>query len=100
MKFRQDIYEIVKQIPKGKVITYKQIGKLLNSKAYQAIGQALKNNPNPKIIPCHRVIKSNRDIGGYFGHINDMTSNKKIGLLLSEGVKIENGKVNKNCVIL
>ena len=98
--FRQRIYEIVKTIPKGKVMTYKRIGDKLGSKAYQAIGQALKNNPDPKNIPCHRVIKSNGDIGGYFGHIDDDLSKKKEELLLNEGVKIVNGKVDMNCVIL
>jgi methylated-DNA-[protein]-cysteine S-methyltransferase len=100
MNFRQRVYEVVKNIPKGKVMTYKKVGDKLNSKAYQAIGQALRNNPDPKNIPCHRVIKNNGEIGGYFGHIDDDLSKKKEELLKSEGVKIVNGKVDKNCVIL
>jgi len=94
--FYRKVYEVVKNIPKGKVMTYKQIGEKLNSKAYQAIGQALRNNPDPKSIPCHRVIKSNGEIGGYFGHIDDNLSKKKEKLLRNEGVKITNGKVDKN----
>lgn len=100
MSFSQKVYEIVKNIPYGKVMTYKQIGEKLGSKAYQAIGQVLKNNPDPNNIPCHRVIKSNGQIGGYFGHIDDEISKIKTDLLLSEGVKIVNGKIDKNCVIL
>ena len=100
MNFSQKVYKIVKNIPKGKVMTYKQIGEKMGSKAFQAIGQVLKNNPDPKNIPCHRVIKINRVIGGYFGHIDDNISNKKVELLLSEGVIINNGKVDINCVIL
>lgn len=96
MDFKQRVYKIVKTIPKGNVMTYKQVGEILNSKAYRAIGQALKNNPDPKNIPCHRVIKSNGEIGGYFGHIDDDLSKKKAELLQSEGVKIVNGKVDKN----
>ena len=84
MNFRQKVYEIVKTIPVGKVITYKQIGNKLDPRSYQAIGQELKNNPNPMDIPCHRMI----------------ISNKKIELLLNEGIKIENEIVYKNCVIL
>lgn len=98
--FYRKVYEVVKNIPKGKVMTYKQVGKRLNSKAYRAIGQALKNNPDPKNIPCHRVIKSNGEIGGYFGHIDDDVSKEKAELLQNEGVKIVNGKVDKNWVIL
>ncbi len=93
MNFREKVYEIVKNIPKGKVMTYKQVGEKMNSKAYQAIGQALKNNPDPKSIPCHRVIKSNGEIGGYFGHIDDDLTKKKEELLKDEGIKIVNGKV-------
>lgn len=99
-KFGQQVYEIVKTIPKGKVMTYKQVGERINSKAYRAIGQALKNNPDPKTVPCHRVIKSNGEIGGYFGHIDDCISKQKEELLKNEGVKILNGKVDRSCVIL
>jgi len=91
--FRQRVYEVVKNIPRGKVMTYRQIGEKMNSKAYQAIGQALKNNPDPSNIPCHRVIRSSGEIGGYFGHIDDDLSKKKEELLKDEGVKIVNGKV-------
>ncbi len=100
MSFKQDVYDIVRKIPTGKVMTYKQIGEKLESKAYQAIGQVLKNNPDPIKIPCHRVVKSNRELGGYFGHIHDNTAKKKENILKSEGVVIVNGKVDINCVIL
>lgn len=93
MKFNEKVYEIVKDIPKGKVMTYKQVAEKLNSKAYRAVGQALKNNPNPEYIPCHRVIRSDRKIGGYFGHIDDYLSKEKEEKLISEGVKIKQGKV-------
>jgi len=53
----------------------------------------LKNNPDPERIPCHRVIKNNREIGGYFGHIDDYLSKEKEKKLKSEGVRIENGKI-------
>lgn len=100
MKFNQKVYEIVKNIPKGKVMTYKSVAGKLNSKAYRAVGNALRKNPDPNNIPCHRVVKSDRKIGGYFGHIDDYLSKQKEEKLIDEGVKIENGKVNKVCVIL
>ncbi|MDD4106668.1 MAG: MGMT family protein [Candidatus Shapirobacteria bacterium] len=100
MSFKQDVYDVVRKIPIGKVMTYKRVGEKLGSKAYQAIGQVLKNNPDPKNIPCHRVIKSNREIGGYFGHTGDIIAKKKENLLKIEGVRIVNGKVDINCVIL
>lgn len=100
MNFNQKVYEIVKNIPKGKVMTYKSVAKKLGSIAYRAVGNALKNNPDPKQIPCHRVVKSNFVIGGYFGHIDDYLSKEKEDKLKSEGVKIKNRKVSKVCVIL
>lgn len=86
MKFADRVYEIVKTIPKGKVMTYKEIANKLDCKAYRAVGQALKNNPDPSKIPCHRVIKSNGKIGGYFGKTKGKNIREKIGLLKSEGV--------------
>lgn len=49
----------------GETTSYKQLGYLLNSKAYQAIGTALKRNHLLIVVPCHRVIKSNNQIGNY-----------------------------------
>ena len=90
MDFSQKVYQITKKIPRGKVTTYKQIAKKLNTKAYQAVGTALKKNHNPK-IPCHRVIKSNLEVGGFNKGIKN-----KIKLLKKEGIRITNNKINKN----
>ena len=81
-------YELLCQIPKGKVSTYKEIAKKMNSKAYRAIGSLIGKNPNAPKVPCHRVVASNGDLGGYaFG------LDKKIKLLKDEDVLVENGKV-------
>ena len=93
MKFREKVYKIVEKIPKGKVMTYKQVAERLRSKAYRAVGQALRNNPDTLKTPCHRVIKSNGNIGGYFGKIDQKSIKNKIKLLESEGVMIEKGKI-------
>ncbi len=79
----------MKKIPKGKVLTYKKIAKLAGSpRAWRAVGNILNKNPNLKLIPCHRVIKSNGRIGGYkYG------TKKKIALLKKEGIIIKNGKI-------
>lgn len=53
MKFNERVWDIVKKIPKGKVTTYKEIAKAMNTKAYQAIGNALNKNPYcPYIFRC------------------------------------------------
>lgn len=71
--FSRDVINIVINIPFGQTITYSDIAKKLNSKAYRAIGNILRKNPLPLIIPCHRVIKKNGKIGGYMG-TNDENS--------------------------
>ncbi len=53
-------------IPLGEVRTYKWVAqKAGNAKAYRAVGQILKKNPLPLIIPCHRVVASGGKLGGY-----------------------------------
>jgi len=64
--FAKKVYKVVLKIPLGEVRTYKWIAKKIgHPQAYRAVGQVLKNNPYPLIIPCHRVIASNGCIGGY-----------------------------------
>lgn len=64
--FQKKVWQEVLKIPYGETRSYKDIAiNINNSKAYRAVGTAIKNNPIPIIIPCHRVIKSNKDIGNY-----------------------------------
>jgi O-6-methylguanine DNA methyltransferase len=64
--FAKKVYKIVLSIPLGEVRTYKWVAKKCGKpKAYRAVGQILKNNPYPLIIPCHRVISGNQGLGGY-----------------------------------
>ena len=63
--FSDKVYALCKKIPKGKVTTYKIIAKKLKTKAYRAVGNALNKNKTPIKIPCHRVVSSDRSIGGY-----------------------------------
>jgi methylated-DNA-[protein]-cysteine S-methyltransferase len=60
----------------------------MNSKAYRAVGTAMKNNPNAPQVPCHRVVNNDGRIGEYAYGIE-----KKIELLKTEGINVVNGKV-------
>lgn len=63
--FSQKVLEVVKKIPRGKVLTYQEVAKRAGSpKAFRAVGNILNKNFDPQ-IPCHRVIRSDRKIGGY-----------------------------------
>jgi O-6-methylguanine DNA methyltransferase len=65
VSFRERVYAVVKKIPRGKTLTYKQVAKLAGSpNAYRAVGNILNNNFDPT-IPCHRVIRSDGKTGGY-----------------------------------
>ena len=86
--FSEKIYDLCKKIPKGRISTYKEIAKKLNTKAYRAIGNSLNKNPYSPIVPCHRVINSNGKIGGFAAGIKN-----KIKLLEKEGVKIKENKI-------
>lgn len=86
--FQSQVYKIAKKIPKGKIMSYGEIAKMLKTSP-RAVGQALKRNPY-KSVPCHRVIMSSGKIGGYRGKKN---SRKKIKLLKAEGIKIKGEKV-------
>ncbi|MHA2039441.1 MAG: methylated-DNA--[protein]-cysteine S-methyltransferase, partial [Promethearchaeota archaeon] len=52
---------------RGEITTYSDIGTMIDSKAYRAIGNILRKNPLPLIIPCHRVLRKNGEIGGFMG---------------------------------
>jgi methylated-DNA-[protein]-cysteine S-methyltransferase len=76
------VYNIVAHIPEGKVTTYGDIARALgHPRASRLIGRILNKNPNPILTPCHRVIKSNGNIGGYaFGKARKKELLKKEGL--------------------
>ena len=79
---------MVKEIPKGKALRYREVAKLAGSpRAWRAVGNTLNKNKDPK-IPCHRVIRSDERVGGY----NKGKSNK-IALLQQEGVRINKGRI-------
>lgn len=84
-QFRNQIFQLLSQIPKGKVVSYAQIAHQLDCKAYRAVAQVLKSNPNPIEIPCHRVVNASGKLGGYFGNSNESLILKK-DMLEEEGV--------------
>jgi len=82
----QDVYVLLSKIPSGKVSTYGDIARALgHPKAARAIGRIIANNPNPISIPCHRVVKSSGEIGG-FAYGEQM----KREILEKEGIKFQN----------
>jgi methylated-DNA-[protein]-cysteine S-methyltransferase len=89
-EFQAKVLKLVAMVPEGKVATYKELARAMgNPRAYRAVANALARNPFPVKIPCHRVVRSNDEVGGYrFG------TKQKVKLLLREGIIIENGKIS------
>ncbi len=62
--FTQQVYQLVRKIPQGRVMTYGQIAFLAGQpKAARVVGNILHQNPDPKDIPCHRVVSKNGEVG-------------------------------------
>ena len=65
MNFKEKIWIIVRKIPRGKTLTYKEVARRAGRPmAYSPFGNILSTNHDPK-IPCHRVIRSDGKIGNY-----------------------------------
>lgn len=90
--FAQQVYDLVQQIPPGRVTTYREIGQVLGTRAYRLIGQVLHHNPGGFLhggdIPCHRVVGSDGRLVGFSYGLE-----KKKELLEKEGVIVENNRV-------
>ncbi|MAG91558.1 cysteine methyltransferase [Candidatus Woesearchaeota archaeon] len=93
--FNEKIYSELKKVPKGKVTTYKALAKKIGTKAYRAVGRAMRNNPYAPKVPCHRCVSSDGRIGGFSGKLspNSREVKKKIRMLRNEGIKIKGDKV-------
>lgn len=65
-EFQKKVYDALCTTKRGNTLTYGDIGKLIGCSSPRAVGQALKKNPVPIIIPCHRVLGKNWD-GGFGG---------------------------------
>ena len=82
-KFQLKVWKYLKKIPRGKVKTYKQVAIAINKpKSARAVANACAKNPYAPKIPCHRVIKSDGELGGYSGPGGSITKKK---LLKKEG---------------
>ncbi|MEM7819793.1 MAG: MGMT family protein [Candidatus Aenigmatarchaeota archaeon] len=84
---------LLRKIPKGKVTTYKELAKNVNTSP-RVVGQIMKNNKQLEKYPCFKVIKSDGSIGGYCGKTNGKEINKKILLLRKNGIEINNNKID------
>src|SRR3989338_10487115 len=90
--FQAKVLKLTSLIPKGKVTSYKEIAKKLNTSP-RAVAGALAANHYPIKIPCHRVVCCDGKLGGY----TPKGSREKARLLREEGVKVSKNVVDKPC---
>ena len=89
-EFEKRVFGIVKKIPKGGVLTYKEVARMAGRpRCCRQVGNILSRNQDAK-MPCHRVIRTGGQIGGYNKGVS-----KKAALLKKEGVVLINRRVEK-----
>jgi methylated-DNA-[protein]-cysteine S-methyltransferase len=84
--FESRVYKAVAKIPRGSVSTYGAMAAAIGSGSARAVGQALRKNPFAPEVPCHRVVRSDGSLGGFFGKISGEPLTQKRLLLEQEGV--------------
>lgn len=90
--FQIKVWEALLNIPSGYVTTYSDVANAINNKnAVRAVGTAIGNNPIGWLIPCHRVLRKNGDLGGYHWGLD-----RKIALIARESAQFE----SINCTVL
>ena len=90
--FQAQCYLYLLEVPCGKVTTYSAIARAMGKpKAMRAVGSAMRINPYSPTVPCHRVVKSNGEIGNYARGLA-----KKIALLTAENITIDCGKIQND----
>ena len=95
MGFFEKVYQIVKAIPYGKVMSYGQIAKIIgNEKMSRQVGWALHVNPDPENIPCYRVVNRFGEVSSAFAFGG---ANRQKELLEREGVVFDQKGRVKSC---
>ncbi len=89
---KQRLYELLTEIPRGKVVTYGTLAEMLGNKAWaRAVGNALHSNPDGDKYPCYKVVNSKGELSSAyaFGGIEEQKRRLK-----ADGIAVENGKVD------
>jgi O-6-methylguanine DNA methyltransferase len=91
-EFSDNVYRILRTVPKGKVVTYGQLARLAgSSRAARAVGMLMANNDDAPQTPCHRVVASDGSLHGYSAG-DGLPTKKK--MLVEEGVTFKGNKVD------
>lgn len=98
--FQAKIYNLLQHVPAGRVTTYGALASASGCRSPQAIGQALRKNPYAPDVPCHRVVRSDGCVGGFFGKRHQAAAEMKRSILAREGIEFEDdGRVKENFIL-
>ena len=92
-EFARRVYDLLRQVPRGRVVSYGELARALGIASPRAVGQALRCNPYAPVVPCHRVIASDGRMGGFQGCRVGPALRRKLNLLAGEGVVFTNGRL-------
>jgi O-6-methylguanine DNA methyltransferase len=86
--FQKRVLASLSLVPQGHVTTYAALAEFIDCPSPRAVGQALRKNPASPKIPCHRIVRADGSLGGFFGSTSPALAARKIALLAAEGVII------------
>lgn len=91
---KEEVYEFLRKIPRGKVVTYGQIAAYLgNKKMARVVGNVLHKNPDPDKYPCYKVVDNRGNLSKHFAFGGIDKQKEK---LEGDGIVVENYKVDLN----
>lgn len=89
---KEKVYEYLIHIPKGKVVTYKQIAEYLGDPHLcRYVGTVLHNNPDPIRYPCYKVVNSQGKLAEHFGDGGISVQRQR---LMADGVAVQGDRVD------
>ena len=89
--FSQSVYEYLRTIPKGKVVTYGQVARAIRCpNGARAVGNALHVNPDPDYYPCYKVVDSNGNLATHFR----LGIEEQRRRLEKDGITVDDNKIN------
>lgn len=89
---KQKVYDFLRTIPRGKVVTYGQIAERLGNKNLsRAVGNILHVNPNPDVYPCYKVVNAQGKLSEHFGFGGPEEQKRR---LEADGIQVTGGKVD------
>ena len=86
--FRARVYDAVRRIPSGKVVSYAAIASAIDCRSARVVGQAMRMCPYDD-VPCHRVVASDFTLGGFGGKSAGPQIARKKRLLKAEGIRFD-----------